>query len=186
MLRLLKKTKIFTLPNALSLFRILLIPAVVWFFLFEKNCYGTIGVLLLSGFTDVLDGWVARHFRMSSELGKVLDPLADKLTQAAVFFCLLKCYRSMLWLILVFFTCEIVKLTLGIMAIKKQEEINGAKWYGKANTVFIYLTVTLLILFPEMPRFPINALIAVCGAVMILTNALYYRFYCGILIEPQK
>ena len=83
--------RIFTLPNMLSFLRLLLIPLIVY--LFETDQYWwAFGMLLLSGATDVVDGWIARTFHLVSDFGKALDPIADKLTQIAVLFCLMRQY----------------------------------------------------------------------------------------------
>ena len=80
--------KIITIPNILSFFRLCLIPVIIWLYTVEKNDAAAGAVLILSGATDVADGFIARHFHMISDLGKVLDPIADKLTQAAMLFSL--------------------------------------------------------------------------------------------------
>ncbi len=77
------KEKIFTIPNMMSVFRILLIPFILWMF-FTERYYIAAGLLVLSGITDLLDGFIARRFHMISALGKALDPIADKLTILAV------------------------------------------------------------------------------------------------------
>ena len=82
------ENKIFTLPNVLSFFRILLIPVIIWLYLVKDNSIWAGYVLILSGLTDVLDDFIARRFNVASDLGKVLDPVADKLTQAAMLICL--------------------------------------------------------------------------------------------------
>ena len=82
-----------TIPNILSLFRIFLIPVFLIIYLTQDNQpYFIISalILLLSGITDVLDGYIARKFKMTSELGKVLDPFADKMTQIAILAALIK------------------------------------------------------------------------------------------------
>ena len=83
-----RDNKIITIPNVLSMLRILLIPAIVYYLNFE--CVLAFGFLLLSGITDVLDGWIARKFNMTSDLGIVLDPVADKLTQGCVILAIAK------------------------------------------------------------------------------------------------
>ena len=92
MRRFFKKNQILTIPNLLSVVRLALIPVIVWLYSVEKNYYGAIGVIALSAATDIVDGWIARHFNMVSDFGKALDPLADKLTQAALLLCLLSKY----------------------------------------------------------------------------------------------
>ncbi len=186
MKRFFNKRQILTIPNLLSVIRLALIPLIVWLYSFRKNYYAAIGVIILSGVTDIVDGWIARHFNMISDFGKALDPLADKLTQAALLLCLLSKYELMRGLIIIFGLCEIAKLTLGIVIAKKHNEVNGAKWYGKLNTVVIYAAMVLLILFPQMNERLANALMLICGAVMILAHALYFRFYCKILREKSK
>ena len=180
------KRQILTIPNLLSVVRLLLIPVIVWLYSVEENHYAAIGVILLSGATDIVDGWVARHFNMISDFGKAFDPLADKLTQAALLVCLLSKYHLMWGLIVVFGLCEISKLALGIIIAKKYDEVNGAKWYGKANTVFIYAIMMALILFPQMSGTLANALILFCGAVMIAAHVLYFVSLGKILYERSK
>ena len=80
--------KILTIPNLLSCLRLALIPCFVWAYLVRRDPRLTVALLLLSGLTDIADGFIARHYDMVSNLGKVLDPLADKLTQAAMLVCL--------------------------------------------------------------------------------------------------
>ena len=182
MKRFFSKNQILTVPNLLSLVRIMLIPIIVWLYSFKKNYYA---VILLSGATDIVDGWIARHFNMISDFGKALDPLADKLTQAALLLCLLSEYKLMWGLIVIFGVCEIGKLALGIIIAKKHDEVTGAKWYGKANTVFIYVTMMLLILFPQMNEITANMLMLMCGAVMIIAHILYFRLFFKILKQKQ-
>ena len=119
MKRFFKKNQILTIPNLLSVVRIALIPVIVWLYSFEQNYHAAIGVILLSAVTDIVDGWIARHFNMISDFGKALDPLADKLTQAALLLCLLSKYELMWGLIVIFGLCEITKFTLGIIIAKK-------------------------------------------------------------------
>ena len=71
----LKKENILTIPNLLSLIRILLIPFIIWLYCAQKAYLCTIIVIALSGFTDIIDGKIARKFNMVSNVGKVLDPL---------------------------------------------------------------------------------------------------------------
>ena len=76
--------KIITIPNILSFIRLCLIPIIVWLFI-GKQDYLLAGIfVLISGLTDMVDGWIARTFNMISDFGKVLDPIADKSTQAVV------------------------------------------------------------------------------------------------------
>ena len=77
-----QKGQVFTVPNLLSLFRLILIPFIVVYYFTGPQ---TVAIVLIavSAFTDVIDGRIARRFHMISNLGKILDPLADKLTEGA-------------------------------------------------------------------------------------------------------
>lgn len=186
MKRFFSKGQILTIPNLLSVIRIAMIPVIVWLYSFEKNYYGAISVIILSGATDIIDGWIARHFHMVSDFGKALDPFADKLTQAALLLCLLSKYTLIWELIVVFGVCELGKFALGIAIAKKHDEVTGAKWYGKVNTVVIYVIMMLLILLPDINPLYANILIRLCGVVMIIAHVLYFHLYFGILRKKAK
>ena len=81
--------KIFTIPNLLSFFRILLIPLMWYLYVIAHEPGWTVAVLALSGLSDLVDGKIARKYHMTSDLGKVLDPIADKLTQVTLVVCLI-------------------------------------------------------------------------------------------------
>ena len=88
MLKLFRDGKIWTIPNFMSFFRLLLVPFIVWAYVGLQNTKLAIILLAVSALTDVLDGRIARRFNMVSDLGKALDPVADKLTQVCVVLCL--------------------------------------------------------------------------------------------------
>ena len=80
-----------TIPNCISLFRIFLVPCFVWVFLtasLPEDFTLAAVLLVVSAVSDLLDGWIARRFHMTSKLGKILDPAADKLTLFGVFVCM--------------------------------------------------------------------------------------------------
>ena len=88
------------IPNALSVLRMALIPVFAVLYLYRLDAWA-FGVLLLSGITDLLDGFVARRFDQITDCGKLLDPLSDKLTQVAVIVCLATRYQALLYLMVV-------------------------------------------------------------------------------------
>ena len=94
----LTKKDIWTIPNILSYFRILLIPVIILCYLYVENPWAAVGVIVVSGLTDAADGYIARRFNMISEFGKFIDPVADKLTQVSMAACLIVRY-PMMWLL---------------------------------------------------------------------------------------
>ena len=182
----LKKENILTLPNLLSLIRILLIPVIIWLYCVEEAYLPTILVIALSGFTDIIDGKIARKFNMVSDVGKVLDPIADKLTQAVLVICLIARYPRMRALLSLFAVKECLMLLWGYWTLKRTDTINSAKWYGKLSTVVLYAVMMILILFVDIPEESANALMLLCGGMMLLSLVLYGRFYHGILEQAPS
>lgn len=165
--------KILTIPNLLSCLRLGMIPCFVWMYLVKHNHELTVAILLLSGLTDVADGFIARRFGMVSELGKVLDPLADKLTQAAMLACLVSLYPLMLLPLGMMALKELCCVSTGIAAIRRTGEVLSAGWHGKAATVLLYATLILHVLWAEIPARLTLGLAAACAAMIALSGVLY-------------
>ena len=184
--RILRKNQILTIPNLLSLVRLLLIPVILWLYIGVKNNALAIAVIILSGLTDVADGFIARKFHMISDFGKILDPIADKLTQGALILCLMVTYDWMKWLIILFALKECAMLIMGYLAIRKEDSVNSSQWHGKLNTVVLYGTMCLLILFPTIPLPWANTLIAICALTIIMSFVLYTVFYIRLFQSRKK
>ena len=176
-----RKENILTLPNLLSLFRILLIPLILWLYCRQKQYVAAVAVTALSGATDMIDGKIARKFNMVSDVGKILDPIADKLTQAALFICLAARYKAM-WVLLILFAIKEISMALwGYLTLKYTDTVNSAKWYGKISTAVLYIVMMVLILFQNISKGAADGLIILCGLVMLMSFVLYGRFYGGVL-----
>ncbi len=171
------KKGILTIPNLLSLLRLLMIPVIIWLYCVKENYFGAISVLILSGITDIADGYIARKFNMVSDFGKILDPVADKATQGCLLFCLMVKYSLVLPVVILFFIREITMILMGYMIIRRNNSVHSARWYGKANTVMVYSTAFLLILFPNIPTAIANTLLCLCGLTMAASLILYAIFY---------
>lgn len=179
------KTKIFTIPNLLSFFRILLIPVIILLYCHYKNYIAAVIVVAISGLTDVVDGKIARRFNMVSELGKVLDPVTDKLTQAALIICLIPRRPWMLAIIALFAVKEIFQLVCGYITLKRTNTVNAADWYGKLCTASVYVIMIILFLFPNIPDTAANILMAICGGVLTLSLVMFIRFYYKLWHSPE-
>lgn len=175
------KEDIITIPNILSFFRLLLIPVIVVLYCHYEYYRASAAVVVLSGATDIMDGKIARRFHMVSDFGKILDPIADKLTQAAMVCCLLSRYSWMGALIILLVLKESFQLVCRYAVLKVTGEVNSAKWYGKMSTATVYTVMIILFLFPNMPQAAINAMTVLCGIVLTASMLLYGRFYYRIL-----
>ena len=182
----LTKKDFFTIPNLLSLVRLLLIPVILWLYLDKKDYNLTTLIIILSGLTDIVDGFIARTFNMVSDVGKVLDPIADKLTQASLMFCLASRYK-LLWVpIVIFIIKESFMLLFGYITLEVTDKINSARWYGKVNTVVLYAVMSALIFVPNIEPDVASFLIGFCVAVMLVALILYISFYINILTTHNK
>ncbi|MDD2979430.1 MAG: GDSL-type esterase/lipase family protein [Hespellia sp.] len=184
-----RSTKIVTIPNILSLFRFVLAFLFAWVYLHAttpREYYIAAIIIVVSAITDVVDGKIARRFHMISELGKILDPVADKFTQGILALCLMKNYRLMIALVIVFLVKEAYMTIRGIIVLRESGRNDGAKWYGKLNTVVLYLVMFALLVYPEMPQNIANVLILFCVAVMFFSWFKYAKMYHQILKEARN
>ncbi len=133
-----------TVPNALSVLRILLVPPFAWCFLTDRIQWA-VALLLLSGVSDMLDGLIARKFNQITELGKILDPFADKLTQGVVALCLALKFPMIGPVLGLFIAKELLMLCCALVLLKKHKRPGGAKWYGKVATVMFYVSVSIIV-----------------------------------------
>lgn len=182
----LNKKDIFTIPNILSFFRILLIPVIVVLYCHYKFYVASTAVIVFSGITDIIDGKIARKYNMISDFGKFIDPVADKLTQAAMLFCLVIRYKWVIALIILMAIKEATLFIGGCFVLKKTDTINSAKWYGKFSTFIMYSVMTLLFLLNDIAPAIANIGIAICAFALIVSTLLYARFYYSILRKNSK
>ena len=165
--------RIITIPNLLSTFRILLIPLIVWLYCGKENYPLAARALALSGVTDIADGFIARHFHMVSNLGKMLDPIADKLTQTAMLVCLLTRFQAIWWLLGVLVVKETVMAFMGLLVIRRTGEAYSAAWHGKLAACVLYAVIFTHIVWYDIPAgWSIPMVLAGIGAVL-LSLALY-------------
>lgn len=138
-----------TVPNVLSLIRIVLVPVFVVFYQMSETdsvwFYWAIGVLVLSALSDFFDGIIARKFNQISEVGKLLDPVADKLTQVAVILCVALRHPQYLWLFLLCVVKEGLQLLGGLLLVSKNTKMDGAEWYGKLATGVFYFAMAFIV-----------------------------------------
>lgn len=155
------KKQVFTIPNFLSLFRLALIPVYISIYLkarIPSQFYTAGSILAVSCLTDAIDGRIARHCNMISTLGKILDPLADKLTQFAVTLCLSMKYPAMRPVLVLFIIKELYQLTIGAAYLRRRKMLPGALMAGKICTAVLFLSLIIMVLIPNLPAWCIRTL----------------------------
>lgn len=165
--------KLLTIPNLLSCLRLALIPFLVRPWLVGRNPHLTVLLLLISAATDIADGFIARHFDMISNLGKLLDPLADKLTQGAMLICLTGRFPLMLLPFALMVVKEAVCAGTALAAIGRTGEVRSSGWHGKLSTALLDAMLIAHVLRPEIPARLSRCSILLCAAAIVLSGVLY-------------
>ena len=173
--------RIVTLPNLLSFFRLCLVPELILQYTRPGGSRRVLMLLAVSALTDVLDGRIARRFGMVSDLGKALDPLADKLTQAAMLFCLARRFPLMLLPLTLLAVKEICCAAASLTAIGRTGQVESADWHGKFSTALLYALFALHLAVPGISGTLSGTLILLCTGVMLLSFVLYLRRFA----EPK-
>ena len=149
------RSRVFTIPNLLTLFRIVVTPLFfILFYYFPTKVFSLLASVLfaLASLTDFLDGYIARRWNLETSLGKFLDPLADKLLVAVALIMLIPLGRVPSWMVAVIIGREILVTGLRVVAITEGLVIAASK-LGKYKTVFQIVSVTCLLLHYEYPLF---------------------------------
>lgn len=176
------KKDIFTIPNLLSLFRLILIPVYITIFLNANgdsaNYSIAAGILAVSCLTDLIDGKIARHFNMISNLGKILDPVADKATQFSLIMCLV-IEKPVLWILVALFVVkESFQIIAGGVTLKKGKMLKGALVSGKVCTTVLFVSLILMVMFfPSLSDKNIQVLVVIDSICMLVAFAEYLFTY---------
>ena len=176
------KKEVFTIPNLLSLFRLALLPAYVYIYLnaTETYQYVTAGAIMaVSCLTDLVDGKIARHFDMISTLGKILDPLADKVTQFTLTVCLSVKHPQLLPVLALFVVKELFQLIAGLVHLRKGKMLPGALMAGKVCTTILFVSLIALVLFPNVSPAVVNVIAIVDGTFLAISFVSYILAYFG-------
>ena len=166
------RAEAFSIPNILSYFRLLLIPLFIVLYVQEDFTEALI-TLAASGLSDILDGRIARKYDMVTDLGKVLDPVADKLTQCAMMLCVAMRYPAMWWLLGLHVVKETVMLIMGWYVLKRTDTVNSAIWAGKLCTGVIYAVMMLHVILPHLPQPVSVGCTIVCAGLIVLSRSVY-------------
>ena len=177
------KKQVFTIPNILSLFRLLLIPVYIHIYLNAKSIadyHLAAAILAVSCLTDAVDGQIARRFNMITAVGKVLDPLADKITQFTLIICLAM-RHPILWSIIGLFVAkELFQLVAGYIIVRHGKILKGAQISGKICTTVLFVSLTLLVLVPDIHPY------WVVGITIVDTLFLLIAFIDYIFVYVRK
>lgn len=177
-----------TIPNAISFIRILLITPFVAFFITGYYIPAAVTVAL-SGISDCFDGLIARRFHQESEIGKILDPLADKLTLIAIGVCLIFIEPYVLPLMIVMVLKDTLMIVGGTIIIKRGIIPPKSVWYGKVSTVLFYLSVGSIVLMTILEYHNTALTLSLLGvtlALMLYSLVMYSVKFVKLIKEDNK
>ncbi len=181
---------IFTVPNILSYIRILLIVPFVILFLKKEYLWSAI-CIILSGLSDCVDGFLARKLNQITQLGKMLDPVADKLTLLAVGVCLSVVEPMIIPVIIILVIKDLLMLVGASLMLKNKVMPFASEWYGKVGTVCFYVSVAAIVVFDlilKVENFNIVSLILLSftAVVMIYSLIRYYLIFKDMMRKAKE
>lgn len=170
-------------PNFLSLLRLAMVPvfAVVFFQPNPDARYWAAGIYALAFATDIADGYIARRFNQITRLGRILDPLADKLMTFTVIICIAIAGIIPLWAVGIFFLKEISMGVGALSLFRKVEDVIPSNWLGKLSTGVFFVVCGALVLFPAIPRPWATGMITFALILTIAAFLSYVLEYLSVL-----
>lgn len=176
------KKEILTIPNLLSLLRLLLIPVYMVIYLNAAGAsdyFAAAAILSLSCLTDLVDGKIARRYNMISTVGKILDPIADKATQFTLIVCLAVKHPRLWLLVGLFVVKESFQLIAGLINLRRRKMLPGALMAGKVCTTVLFVSLTTLVLFPNMNHGFVELIALVDVVFLCISFVNYILAYFG-------
>jgi cardiolipin synthase len=172
--------------NVLTVFRLLLVP-VFGYFLHMENYQLAVFLFLFSGLTDILDGYIARKYKMVTAFGKLADPIADKLMLITALI-LLSSKNIISSPVTIIVAVKETLMGIGMIILKKRNIMISASWYGKLATVIFYFAITSFILVRRADFFKnsttdllINVLVIIAVLATLFAFFMYSLKYYKII-----
>ncbi len=176
------KKEILTIPNLLSLFRLVLIPVYVVIYLDAtqpQQYFTAAAILAISCLTDAIDGKIARHYNMISTVGKILDPFADKMTQFTLTLCLSLKYPTLRPVLTLFVVKEGFQLIAGIVNLRRGKMLPGALIAGKVCTTILFISLITLVLLPNLDSRIVDSIAVADFSFLCISFVSYILAYFG-------
>lgn len=178
-----------TIPNILSLMRIILIFPFIMYIKRDNYVFSGI-ILLFSGLTDLLDGFIARNFNQKSKLGEMLDPAADKITLIAVMISVGMKFTEVIPFMILLVLKEVSMLLASAMLLKRRKFPTAAQWYGKIGTVVFYFSVIIIVSLKAVfgiENIILNmALMTITALLMIYALVKYFKIFIDMIKIDKK
>lgn len=158
-------------PNILTLIRLLAIP-VLAYLIYAGDEYNIVAFIMFAAIwlTDLLDGFIARHFNQMTEFGKLFDPLVDKLFQFVTAIMMFVVGKLPIWVPIVIFIKELLMIIGSTMILKKNETVVFAEWFGKLGTILFVAAFACLFFLTSEQRW--------LGAYIFIAPIIWSLYAC--------
>ena len=175
-----------SIPNIISIVRILLVPVFCMMYFTPGMRMASLVVLIASGLSDLVDGYIARKFNQITDLGKVLDPIADKLFHMSTIACL--CIDGIVgyWLLVIVVAKELFMICGGVILYKKNQAVIASKWYGKLSSSLLFSAFILSFVQVEGDSYKIFISCLFAVAVLISIYALVNYVMKAVCINNAR
>lgn len=173
------KKEIFTIPNMLSMIRLLMIPVYMTIYLHAQTTDDFVlaaAILTLSCLTDLIDGKIARRFHMTSIVGQVLDPIADKATQLSLLVCMAIEYPIVWTLLMLFALKEGYQLIAMLLAYRKGKILKGALLSGKICTTVLFTSLIGMVMFHDYLHQTIVSVVTIVNTIFMVISFAHYAY----------
>ena len=145
------KLEIKHLPNYITILRLILVPIIFALILLEYYLTAFI-FFVIANISDVLDGRIARKYNFITEWGKLMDPLADKLTQISTITALVIKGIIPFWILVILTAKELIMISASFILYKKRIVTVHSMWYGKVATILFFIAIVISLLSKQIPE----------------------------------
>lgn len=183
-----QKSDLWTVPNILTYLRFVLVVPFVILFLQEKYLAAAV-CIGLSGISDCLDGFFARKLNQVTQLGKLLDPIADKITLISVMFCMAFYAPNVIPILVILIAKDVAMLLGGVSLLKRKITPPAAEWFGKLATIVFYFAVCAIVFLKAVINYQSiivdDILLSITAVVMLYALYRYYKIYKSLIKEDK-
>lgn len=183
------KSDLWTVPNLLTYLRFVLVVPFVILFLNEKYLLSAI-CIGLSGVSDCLDGFWARKLNQVTQLGKLLDPIADKITLISVMFCMVFYAPNVIPILIVLIAKDVIMLLGGVSLLRRRITPPAAEWFGKLATIVFYFAVCIIVFLKAVVNYENilidDILLSITAVVMLYALYRYSKIYKALIKEYNE
>lgn len=164
------------IPNILTVARFVLIP-IFGYYLINEHFFVAVSLFLIGGITDILDGYIARKYKLITSFGKLADPLADKLMQITALVILTRQGLIPMAFLIIVIAKELFMALGSISLYKKENVVVQANWYGKLATVVFFLVIVLVIILRKYNVSGVEMLIDIATGIAVFFTLFAFFMY---------